>query len=101
MSTRAVSELRLRMIEDMKARQLNPHTQRSHIYSCKRFAGYLKRSPETATADEVRAFQVYLIFFSGYPAEHPQNKLHGTPPEQASRKSKSACATDRCGCALT
>ncbi len=38
MSTQAVSELRLRMIEDMKARQLNPNTQRSHIYSCKRLA---------------------------------------------------------------
>ena len=61
MSTQAVSELRLRMIEDMKARQLNRHTQRSHIYSCKRFAAYLKRSPETATADEVRAFQLYLM----------------------------------------
>jgi hypothetical protein len=24
------------MIEDMSARKLNPHTQRSHIYSCKR-----------------------------------------------------------------
>jgi len=61
MSIQAVSELRLRMIEDMKARQLNVHTQRSHIYSCKRFAAYLKRSPETATADEVRAFQLYLM----------------------------------------
>ena len=61
MSTQAVSELRLRMIEDMKARQLNQHTQRNHIYSCKRFAAYLKRSLETATADEVRAFQLYLI----------------------------------------
>jgi site-specific recombinase XerD len=61
MSIQAVSELRLRMVEDMKARQLNVHTQRSHIYSCKRFAAYLKRSPETATADEVRAFQLYLM----------------------------------------
>lgn len=32
-----VSPLRQRMIEDMAARKLNPHTQRSHIYSCKRF----------------------------------------------------------------
>ncbi len=38
MSTQAVSELRQRMIEDMKARQLTPHTQCSHIYSCKRLA---------------------------------------------------------------
>ena len=56
-----VSPLRQRMIEDMVARKLNPHTQRSHIYSCKRFAAYLKRSPDTATPDDVRAFQLHLI----------------------------------------
>ena len=49
------------MIEDMAARKLNPHTQRGHIHSCKRFAVWLKRSPDTATADEVRQFQLYLI----------------------------------------
>ena len=59
--TNTVSPLRQRMIEDMAARKLNPHTQRSHIYSCKRFAAWLKRSPDTATADEVRLFQLYLI----------------------------------------
>jgi integrase/recombinase XerD len=59
--TNTVSPLRQRMIEDMAARKLNPHTQRSHIYSCKRFAGWLKRSPDTATPDEVRRFQLHLI----------------------------------------
>ncbi|HMA72573.1 MAG TPA: hypothetical protein VKP67_13955 [Xanthobacteraceae bacterium] len=38
-----VSPLHQRMIEDMAARKLNPHTQRSHISSCKRFAAWLKR----------------------------------------------------------
>ena len=56
-----VSPLRQRMIEDMAARKLNPHTQRSHIYSCKRFAAWLRRSPDTATADEVRRFQLHLV----------------------------------------
>ena len=59
--TDTVSPLRQRMIEDMAARKLNPHTQRSHIYSCKRFAAWLKRSPDTATADEVRRFQLHLV----------------------------------------
>ena len=59
--TNTISPLRQRMIEDMAARKLNPHTQRSHIYSCKRFAAWLKHSPDTATADEVRLFQLYLI----------------------------------------
>src|SRR6516164_9091178 len=59
--TNPVSPLRQRMIEDMAARKLSPHTQRSHIYSCKRFAAWLKRSPDTATAEEVRRFQLHLI----------------------------------------
>jgi site-specific recombinase XerD len=59
--TNTVSPLRQRMIEDMVARKLNPHTQRGHISSCKRFAAWLKRSPDTATPDEVRRFQLHLI----------------------------------------
>ena len=59
--TNTVSPLRQRMIEDMAARKLNPHTQRSHIQSCKRFAVWLKRSPDTATPDEVRHFQLHLV----------------------------------------
>ena len=39
-----VSPLRQRMIEDMAARKLGPHSQRSHIYSCRRFAAFLKAS---------------------------------------------------------
>jgi len=49
------------MIEDMAARKLGPHSQRSHIESCKRFAAFLKRSPDTATADDIRLFQLHLI----------------------------------------
>ena len=59
--TNTVSPLRQRMIEDMAARKLNPHTQRGYVYSCKRFAAWLKRSPDTATAEEVRQFQLQLI----------------------------------------
>lgn len=59
--TNTTSPLRQRMLEDMAARKLNPHTQRSHVYSCKRFAAWLERSPDTATPDEVRGFQLYLI----------------------------------------
>src|ERR1035437_2596654 len=61
MSTDAIKPLRRRMIEDMNARKLGAHTQRSHLSSCKRFAAYLKRPPDTATPDEVRLFQLHLI----------------------------------------
>jgi integrase/recombinase XerD len=59
--TNTVSPLRQRMIEDMMARKLDPHTQRGHIHACKRFAAWLKRSPDTATPDEVRRFQLHLV----------------------------------------
>src|SRR3954470_8221453 len=60
MSTDTVSPLRQRMIEDMNARKLCAGTQRGHIHSCKRFAAFLKRSPDTATAEDIRRFQLHL-----------------------------------------
>ena len=43
-----------RELKDMTSRKLCAHTQRGHIYSCKRFAAFLKRSPETATCEDIR-----------------------------------------------
>jgi len=60
MSTVTVSPLRQRMIEDMNARKLCAGTQRGHIHSCERFAAFLKRSPDTATAEDIRRFQLHL-----------------------------------------
>jgi len=60
MSTDTVSPLRQRMIEDMNARKLCAGTQRGHISSCKRFAAFVKRSPDTATLEDIRLFQLHL-----------------------------------------
>jgi integrase/recombinase XerD len=60
MSTGAVTPLRHRMIEDMNARKLCAGTQRGHIHSCKRFAAFLNRSPDTATTEDIRRFQLHL-----------------------------------------
>ena len=59
--TITVSPLRQRMLEDMVARVLKPGTQRGYIRGCLRFAAFLKRSPETATAEDVRLFQLHLV----------------------------------------
>jgi len=60
MTTTAITPLRQRMIEDMNARKLCAGTQRGHILSCKRFAAFLKRSPDTATLEDIRRFQLHL-----------------------------------------
>jgi integrase/recombinase XerD len=61
MTTKAITPLRRRMIEDMSARKLCAGTQRGHIRACKRFAAFLKRSPDTATLDDIRRFQLHLV----------------------------------------
>jgi integrase/recombinase XerD len=60
MSTNTITPLRRRMIEDMNARKLGSHTQTGHIRSCKRFAAFLARSPDTATVEDIRRFQLHL-----------------------------------------
>jgi integrase/recombinase XerD len=60
MTTKAITPLRQRMIEDMTARKLCAGTQRGHIRACKRFAAFLKRSPDTATLEDLRTFQLHL-----------------------------------------
>jgi Phage integrase, N-terminal SAM-like domain len=60
MGTDAATPLRHRMTEDMNARKLSAGTQRGHIGSCKRFAAFLNRSPDTATTEDIRRFQLHL-----------------------------------------
>lgn len=58
-STRT-TPLRERMIEDMTARNLGRYSQLSHIRACRRFAAFLKRSPDTASCEDIRRFQLHL-----------------------------------------
>ena len=60
-SPRAVSPLRQRMIEDMRLRQLNPKTQSAYLRSVSNFARYLGRAPDTATVEDLRNYQLYLV----------------------------------------
>ena len=57
----SVSPLRQRMLDDMRMRKLSPKTQISYIRSVRQFAAYLKRSPDTATADDLRDYQLYMV----------------------------------------
>src|SRR5262245_18450578 len=60
MTTEAITPLRQRMINDLKARKLCYGWSTGHIRSCRRFAAFLKRSPETATFEDIRRFQLHL-----------------------------------------
>ena len=56
--TAAISPLRQRMIDDMNVRRFSHETQRNYIRDVGRFATFLGRSPDTATPDDVRQFQI-------------------------------------------
>jgi integrase/recombinase XerD len=53
-----ISPLRQRLIEDMTIRRFGPDTQRNYQRDVGRFATWLGRSPHTATAEDVRRFQI-------------------------------------------
>ena len=60
-STHTTSELRQRMIEDMRMRKFSPKTQSSYILAVRRFAGHLGRAPDTATVEDLRDYQLHLV----------------------------------------
>ena len=60
-STRSMTPLRQRMIEDMRMRKLAPKTQTGYIRAVRQLAGFLGRSPDTATVDDLRRYQLHLV----------------------------------------
>ena len=60
-TTRAGTPLRQRMLDDMRMRKLEPKTQQAYIRAVRKLAAHLKRSPETATVEDLRNFQLHLV----------------------------------------
>jgi integrase/recombinase XerD len=58
-SVRPISPLRARMIEDMTVRGFNEHTRRDYVRHVRSFAGFIGRSPDKATAEDLRLFQLH------------------------------------------
>ncbi len=56
-----ISPLRQRMLDDLRIRKLSPKTQSAYIRAVRNFTKYLGRSPDTATIDDLRNYQLYLV----------------------------------------
>ena len=76
MTETAISPLRQRMIDDMTVRHFVEKTRTDYIRQVRRFAAFLGRSPETASPEDVRHFQLHLTE-SGV-----------TPPSCSTRRSR-------------
>jgi len=60
MTDERISPLRRRMIEDMTVRNFAAKTRDNYIGAVAKLAKFLGRSPDTATAEELRLFQLHL-----------------------------------------
>ena len=60
-TTQTIIPLRQRMIDDMRMRKLSPKTQNGYLRTVSRFYSWLGRSPDTATAEDLRRYQLYLV----------------------------------------
>jgi integrase/recombinase XerD len=60
MTDQAISPLRRRMIEDMTIRKLAPKTQQGYIRTIKDLAAFIGQSPDKASFEDVRCFQLRL-----------------------------------------
>ena len=58
-SAEVISPLRRRMIEDMSIRKFSDKTRHDYIRHIESFAKFLGRSPDTATAEDLRRYQVH------------------------------------------
>jgi site-specific recombinase XerD len=60
-ATRTISPLRQRMIEDMTLRKLGAKTQAAYIRAVKNFTRFFGQSPDAASAEDLRRYQLYLV----------------------------------------
>ena len=60
-ATHGITPLRQRMIDDMRMRKLTEKTQSHYLHAVRQFAGFLGRSPDTASVEELRRYQLHLV----------------------------------------
>ena len=60
-STPGVMPLRQRMLDDMRMRKLEPKTQAGYLRAVRQLSAFLKGSPDTATIEDLRRFQLDMV----------------------------------------
>ena len=85
----SISPLRQRMLDDMRMRKFGDKTQLDYVRAVRNFSQYLGRSPDTASVEDLRNYQLHLVdhgtspaslnsaisglkFFFGVTLDHPE-----------------------------
>ena len=59
-NSKPISPLRQRMIDDMTARRFKEKVQKDYVRHVRTFAAFLGRSPDTATSEDLRRYQLHM-----------------------------------------
>jgi integrase/recombinase XerD len=68
-----ISPLRQRMLEDMRMRKFAEHTQDAYIRAVRKLSTFLGARPHTATAEDLRRFQLHLVDTGTGPVTHQRH----------------------------
>ena len=74
-----ISPLRQRMIDDMTMRRMAPKTQAAYIRAVKNLTVFLGRSPDTASPEDLRRFQLHLAS-GGVGSDAPRGPTQAAKP---------------------
>ena len=90
MRDKPISDLRRRMIADMTVRSFSDKTQHDYIRHIETFARFLGRSPDTASGDDIRRFQLAQVEQGAQPPKmNTQRGSAITPPATSSAAASS------------
>src|SRR6202162_6356339 len=101
--TQAISPLRQRMIDDMRMRKFSPKTEDAYIRAVQRFTAFLGRSPDTASDEDLRRYQLHLVVYLADLAQRDHHwtevllRVHGWRPRTNSQDDPSAGAAQAAG----
>ena len=91
------SPLRQRMIEDMTSRRFKEKVQKDYVRHVRNFAVFLGRSPDAATAEDVRLFQLHIAKQKiGAPTSTPLSPRCGSSSTSRSNGRNSAAISLAC-----
>lgn len=68
MTATPISPLRQRMLDDMRMRKFGEETQLDYVRAVRNFTKYLGRSPDTASVEDLRNYQLHLVDHGTSPA---------------------------------
>ena len=68
MTKKPVSLLRQRLIDDITARRFSEDTKRDYVRNVRKFATFLGRSPDTATSEDLRRYQLHMALQPASPS---------------------------------